>query len=61
MKIIKLKLKEKFSFIEVLNWGEAVKANAIINTTSVGLKKTDEIHCFQCRPSQGAPNARRCN
>ena len=38
-----LKLKERFSFIEVLNWGETVKANAIINTTSVGLKKTDKI------------------
>ena len=39
-----LKLKERFNFIEVLNWGETVKANVIINTTSVGLKKTDEIH-----------------
>ena len=38
-----LKLKERFSFIEVLNWGKTIKANAIINTTSVGLKKTDEI------------------
>jgi len=39
-----LKLKERFSYVEVLDWGETVKANAIINTTSVGLKKTDEIH-----------------
>ena len=38
-----LKLKERFSFIEVLNWGETVKANVIINTTSVGLKKTDKM------------------
>ena len=38
-----LKLKERFGFIEVLNWGETAKANIIINTTSVGLDKTDEI------------------
>ena len=38
-----LKLKERFGFIEVLNWGETAKANVIINTTSVGLDKTDEI------------------
>ena len=38
-----LKLKERFSYIDVSEWGEVVKANSIINTTSVGLKNTDKI------------------
>tara|TARA_Y100001970_G_scaffold277322_1_gene381306 strand:- start:4642 stop:5439 length:798 start_codon:yes stop_codon:yes gene_type:complete len=36
-------LKKKFKFIEVINWGETVKADIIINTTSLGLNMSDKI------------------
>ena len=36
-------LKNKFPFIEIVNWGDLKKFDIIINTTSVGLKKNDEI------------------
>ena len=38
-----LKLKEKFGFLDILDWGKTVKANIIINSTSLGLKKSDNI------------------
>tara|TARA_Y100000590_G_C15594466_1_gene967468 strand:- start:146 stop:943 length:798 start_codon:yes stop_codon:yes gene_type:complete len=36
-------LKKRFSHIKVLEWGGTTDANIIINSTSLGLKKTDEI------------------
>ena len=36
-------LKEKYSDLEVINWGETPDFNMIINATSLGLKKDDEI------------------
>ncbi len=36
-------LKKKFDFIDLKDWGETVKANIIINSTSIGLKKDDQI------------------
>ena len=38
-----VKIKEKFDFLEILDWGETIKADIIINTTSLGLKETDSI------------------
>ena len=38
------KLKENFSNIEVVNWGETPLADFIINTTSLGLKSNDLIN-----------------
>jgi len=36
-------LKKTFSDLEVVNWGEAPEFNMIINATSLGLNKEDEI------------------
>ena len=38
------KLKEKFTNIDVVNWGETPSADFIINTTSVGLHSNDLIN-----------------
>lgn len=38
-----VKIKEQFGFLEILDWGETKKADIIINTTSLGLKETDNI------------------
>jgi shikimate dehydrogenase len=38
------KLKEKFTDIDVVNWGETPSADFIINTTSVGLHSNDHIN-----------------
>ena len=38
-----LKLKEKFKFVEIIDWGETIKTNIVINATSIGLNKFDEI------------------
>ena len=36
-------LKKSFPFLKVINWGEEVKTDLIINATSVGIKKNEEI------------------
>ena len=36
-------LKKQFSDLTILNWGEIPDFNMIVNTTSLGLKKNDEI------------------
>ena len=36
-------LKKIFSNIEIINWGEVVNCEMIVNATSIGLKKNDEI------------------
>ncbi len=36
-------LKKIYSNLEIINWGETPNADLIINATSLGLKKTDEI------------------
>tara|TARA_B100000282_G_C31718469_1_gene484720 strand:+ start:189 stop:986 length:798 start_codon:yes stop_codon:yes gene_type:complete len=38
-----IKLKERFKFLEVIEWGKSVKSNLVINTTSLGLKSSDNI------------------
>ncbi len=38
-----LKLKDRFKFLEVLDWGETIKADIIVNSTSLGLKQHDKI------------------
>ena len=38
-----IKLKDRFKFIEILDWGEAIKSDIIINSTSLGLNKNDTI------------------
>jgi shikimate dehydrogenase len=37
-------LKKRYPYVEVINWGEIPNFNMIVNTTSVGLKKNDEIN-----------------
>ena len=37
------KLKKTFPYLEILNWGEMPEFNMIINATSLGLNKEDEI------------------
>ena len=39
-----LKLKEKYNFLEILEWGKTLKADIVINTTSLGLNKNDIIN-----------------
>ena len=39
-----IKLKEKFNFLEVAEWGETLNADIVINTTSLGLNKNDKIN-----------------
>ena len=36
-------LKKTFSNLEIVNWGEMPEFNMIINATSLGLNKNDEI------------------
>ena len=36
-------LKKTFSYLEIVDWGEIPEFNMIINTTSLGLNKDDEI------------------
>ena len=36
-------LKKKFSYLEIVNWGEVPEFDMIINATSLGLNKNDEI------------------
>ena len=38
-----INLKKSFPFIKVINWGETVKSDLIINATSVGIKQNEEI------------------
>ena len=37
-------LKEKYSYLKLINWGETVNSDIIINATSIGLKESDEIN-----------------
>ncbi len=37
-------LKKIYSDIEIINWGEMTDFDMVINATSLGLKKNDEIH-----------------
>ena len=37
------KIKKTFSDLEIVNWGEVPEFNMIINATSLGLNKDDEI------------------
>ena len=39
-----IRLKERFNFLEILEWGKTIKADFIINTTSLGLKENDKIN-----------------
>ncbi len=36
-------LKKSFPDIEVINWGETIKSDLIINATSIGIKQNEEI------------------
>jgi len=36
-------IKKNFSYVEIINWGENVDFDMIINATSLGLKKEDRI------------------
>ena len=36
-------LKKFFPFIKIIDWGETVKSDLIVNATSVGIKANDEI------------------
>ena len=36
-------LKKNFPFLKVINWGDIIKSDLIINATSLGLKKNEEI------------------
>ena len=38
------KLKKSFSYLEIVDWGEIPEFDMIINATSLGLKKNDEIN-----------------
>ena len=37
-------LKKSFPFLKVINWGEAIKSDLIINATSIGIKQNEEIN-----------------
>ncbi len=37
------KLKKMYSYLDIINWGETPDFNMVINATSLGLKKNDEI------------------
>ena len=37
-------LKKKFPDLRVINWGESINCDIVINATSLGLKKNDEIN-----------------
>jgi len=36
-------LKKTFPFLKVINWGETIKSDLIINATSIGIKENEEI------------------
>tara|TARA_B100001057_G_scaffold489502_1_gene575905 strand:- start:1251 stop:2048 length:798 start_codon:yes stop_codon:yes gene_type:complete len=36
-------IKDKFDFVEIIRWGETKNCDLIINSTSVGLKKNDNL------------------
>ena len=36
-------LEKNFPFLKVINWGETIKSDLIINATSIGIKKNEEI------------------
>ena len=36
-------LKKSFPFLKVINWGETIKSDLIINATSIGIKLNEEI------------------
>ena len=36
-------LKKNFPFLKVINWGEKIKSDLIINATSIGIKQNEEI------------------
>ena len=36
-------LKKSFPFLKVVSWGETIKSDLIINATSIGIKKNEEI------------------
>ena len=36
-------LKKSFPFLKVINWGETIKSDLIINATSIGIKQNEEI------------------
>ena len=38
-----INLKKSFPFIKVINWGEIIKSDLVINATSVGIKQNEEI------------------
>ena len=38
-----INLKKNFPFLQVIDWGETIKSDLIINATSIGIKQNDEI------------------
>ena len=36
-------LEKSFPFLKVINWGESIKSDLIINATSIGIKKNEQI------------------
>ena len=38
-----INLKKNFPFLRVIDWGETIKSDLVINATSVGIKQNDEI------------------
>ena len=36
-------LKKNFPFLKVINWGETIKSDLVINATSIGIKQNEEI------------------
>ena len=36
-------IKKNFPFLNIINWGETIKSDLIINATSIGIKQNDEI------------------
>ena len=38
-----INLKKSFPFLKVINWGEMIKSDLIINATSLGIKQNEEI------------------
>ncbi len=38
-----INIKKSFPFLKVINWGETIKSDLIINATSIGIKQNEEI------------------
>ncbi len=38
-----ISLKERFNFLNILEWGETIQADVVINSTSLGLNSNDNI------------------